>query len=1614
MRLRNNFSLRLPWAALLALALWFAGAAPAQAAITYNNWSSSGPTPAPSKAVVKTLAVAPTTPLATVYNGTDGGGVYTMNEGGTGWTAANAGLKNRQIQGFAVHPVDPKVVYAATRDGLFKTSDGAASWVDASSGLTTTNVRFVAIDPLTPTTLYAAGPAGVFKSSDGAGSWSQVNTGLTSQNVRWLLIDPVSTSIVYAATDAGIFQTTDSGAHWGAVNTGLNNQDVLCLAYGATGSSPTIFAGTNGGGVFISSDAGATWAADNGSLGNLIVNIILVDNPAAPGTAYAGTGNGLYKQSYASSSWGAWSSVTSGISVPAVLHALANNPTARATLYAGTDLGAFRSTASGSSWTALGTGLRPGSSLAIKPSDNTIIVGGMANGGIYRSSDSASTWIAVTSANPGTPTAFLFDPTGTPVYAASGNGVYKSVDDGVTWTSLSANLPNTDVRALCLGAGGALHAATSEGIYVYNSGTDTWSAYAGGQPSNTDLTGLAFRGVSLFTATNGGGVYRSDNGGSWSQINTNLTSTVVNALVLDAGNIYVGTPSGVFRSADNGATWFQVSSGITNTNVKALGLAMGNPSFLTAGTNGGGVFFSTNSGDVWTAMNTGLTDKTVTSLAASSAAKKVYAGTAGSKIFGLKLSPVSAISPSAPSASSPVDFGIVNVNDTKIQVFNLLNTGTLQLNVSAMSLAGTDAGLYHVVAGGSRQCNLPTPVIEAGDYCTIGVNFIPTTTGTKTASLVIASDAPNQPVTSYLQGKGGFPPVASIVTPTTGSTVRNPLAISGTAIDKNQITGADGTGSNLTKVEISTDGGATWNLATKNATLNSWTQWSYSWTATPLPLNGPYVVSARATDSNGIVQSVLSTVNLTVDNVPPVTSIAAKPKVLDNSASGTFSFTVDKPGSTSQCTLDGLTLSCVSPFSYSGLADGSHNFSVLSTDPVGNLETSAKSYGWTIDTAPPVTSISSTPSFYTTASDANFAFSSSEANSAFSCTIDGVSAPCTSPRSYTNLADGSHVFKVQATDPAGNTATTAPTTQTYTWIVDKNNKPSSTITAPGAPLTGTSFNFAGTATDAISGVGTVNIAINGGSYRAAADAAVNPALPWSSWSYLWSLPVNGSYTIQAQAVDNAGNLQANPSTASIIVANPLPDVQLVSPLNAALVGSSSPRVITGTAQAAPGGLALQKVQVAVFSATNPPTTLTWSDASGTTAWSYNWLLPTDGAYTIQARVLDVAPALDGSIVGNVSQVVSRNVTIDTVPPVSTITPLANPYLMGHLATLRGTADDPAPATGLQQVTVTLTDRLGAVASSGLANYNSLTKSWIYTSGTLADGTYTVQSVATDNAGNTQAIASTSSVTIDNVPPVTSITAQPPVLSNLPLSSFTFSANEPSTFICSLDGVAAPCSACGSVPVATCTQSYSGLGNGAHVFTVQATDAAGNQELAAKSAGWTIDLIPPTVTATSPVDGTKRLSVANTRVTVTFSKNVDAATVDASTFYLDHGATAQVSYDAATKTATLTPTGPLAYATTYTATASTAIADFAHNTLGSNYSFSFSTDPDGDVNLDGKVDLTDAMLCLQMAVGLVTPNSDQVRHGDLAPFRTGKPYSDGKLDASDALIILSKVVGLVSW
>jgi hypothetical protein len=167
------------------------------------------------------------------------------------------------------------------------------------------------------------------------------------------------------------------------------------------------------------------------------------------------------------------------------------------------------------------------------------------------------------------------------------------------------------------------------------------------------------------------------------------------------------------------------------------------------------------------------------------------------------------------------------------------------------------------------------------------------------------------------------------------------------------------------------------------------------------------------------------------DTTPPDTTIGSGPSGTSSSADASFTFTSSESNSTFQCQLDGGGWSsCTSPRNYTGLADGSHTFGVRATDTAGNTDASPATRTWTIDTGTPPppdttapdTTITSGPSGTSSTSDASFAFTSSESGSTFQCQLDsGAWAGCTTPKTYTGLADGSHTFGVRATDAAGNT-----------------------------------------------------------------------------------------------------------------------------------------------------------------------------------------------------------------------------------------------------------------------------------------------------------------------------------------------------------------------------------------------------------------------------------------------------------------------------------------------------------------------------------------------------------------------------------------------------------------
>ena len=177
--------------------------------------------------------------------------------------------------------------------------------------------------------------------------------------------------------------------------------------------------------------------------------------------------------------------------------------------------------------------------------------------------------------------------------------------------------------------------------------------------------------------------------------------------------------------------------------------------------------------------------------------------------------------------------------------------------------------------------------------------------------------------------------------------------------------------------------------------------------------------------------------SFSAETAAPRASITAGPGDggLTRDPTPTFTLSSNEPGTTFTCRVDSDSFAaCGSPFTTATLADGSHLLEVKAIDAAGNESTIA-SRSFTVDTSAPAVTISSGPAEGSTSSERNpsLSFASTEPGSSFDCELDASGfESCNSPFALSGLADGSHTFRVRATDAAGNRGPTA----SRTWTVD--------------------------------------------------------------------------------------------------------------------------------------------------------------------------------------------------------------------------------------------------------------------------------------------------------------------------------------------------------------------------------------------------------------------------------------------------------------------------------------------------------------------------------------------------------------------------------------------------
>ena len=218
--------------------------------------------------------------------------------------------------------------------------------------------------------------------------------------------------------------------------------------------------------------------------------------------------------------------------------------------------------------------------------------------------------------------------------------------------------------------------------------------------------------------------------------------------------------------------------------------------------------------------------------------------------------------------------------------------------------------------------------------------------------------------------------------------------------------------------------GSSFECRLDSAQAADWAACSSPKSYTNLP-DGNHSFEVRATDAAGNTDPTPASRSFTIDSGAPDTQIDSGPTGTSSNSSPSFGFSADEPGSSFECRLDsasgrrlGRLLDPPRPTPTWPTATTASR----SERPIGagNTDPTPASRSFTIDSGAPDTQIDSGPTGTTSNSSPSFGFSADEPGSSFECRLDSAQAAdwaaCSTPKAYTNLADGNHSFEVRATD----------------------------------------------------------------------------------------------------------------------------------------------------------------------------------------------------------------------------------------------------------------------------------------------------------------------------------------------------------------------------------------------------------------------------------------------------------------------------------------------------------------------------------------------------------------------------------------------------------------------
>jgi len=525
------------------------------------------------------------------WGGLYSAGVMMSADGGNTWnTTGLSYLQSDQdiIQKLLIHPNNPNILLAATRNGISRSTNAGATW---SNVYTLDHVYSMAFEPFAPDTVYAVNNTDLIVSYDAGATWITLYPGINPTTDRaTIAVSPVAPNAIWVLNANDTLQWSHDGGQTftpthrcPADTASFYGYYDRVLSVSPTDSNYVLACGEF---MAITQNGGNSWNRLNDHTGVHVDNHAFTFNPLRPATMYTGNDGGICVTRNGGATW---QNLGNGLMISQIYRMSTSQQSPYVMISGLQDNGSF--TFDSTNWYECTGG--DGEACAIHPFDDYLQISSSQNGYFNMSYDRGTTFshLNISSETADWTAPVVFDPNSDLNIYFGYQDIFATYDGGSTFSqvTIGAPFPNgATALAIAPSNSNVLYAADFSHILRTLDGGATWTNVTGTLPTATvAITYIAvdpqnpMRVLATFSGyTSGQKVYfTNDGGGTWVNISGGLPNIPADCIAIDSstpGALFVGTDMGVYYTDSSMTGWSIYHTGLPNVIANDLNINYAN------------------------------------------------------------------------------------------------------------------------------------------------------------------------------------------------------------------------------------------------------------------------------------------------------------------------------------------------------------------------------------------------------------------------------------------------------------------------------------------------------------------------------------------------------------------------------------------------------------------------------------------------------------------------------------------------------------------------------------------------------------------------------------------------------------------------------------------------------------------------------------------------------------------------------------------------------------------------------------------------------------------------------------------------------------------------------